>query len=159
MIMRSLKLLRGDRRYPRLQVRGFTLIEVMVAVACIAILAAVAMPNYSEHVRKARRTDAKNAVLELAGRQARFYSINNRYAKVATELGYAALPASVQGPGGSHYELSVGFDSSGKTYTAKATPTGAQTKDLKCYTYLLTHTGAQSNVDAADNALSSASCW
>ncbi|QNP47143.1 type IV pilin protein [Diaphorobacter aerolatus] len=142
------------------RMNGFTLVELMITVACIAILAALAFPSYSEYMRRARRTDAKNAVLEVAGRQERFYSIHNRYAKTAAELGYAALPAVVQSSGGSsYYQLSVDFIDDAKSYSVKAVPQGSQTKDLKCYTYVLAHTGAQSNVDGGGSRLTGASCW
>lgn len=138
---------------------GFTLIELMITVACVAILAAIAYPNYSEYMLRARRTDAKNALLEVAGRQERFHSIHNRYAKTAAELGYGTLPLAVPSAGASPYELSVDFDEDGKTYTAKATPQGSQTKDQKCHTYTLSHTGAQGNRDSSDEPINNPSCW
>jgi type IV pilus assembly protein PilE len=64
--------------YPR---RGFTLIEVMVAVVVIGILAAVAYPSYTEAVRKAKRTEGRAALLQLMQQQERFYSQRNSYIK------------------------------------------------------------------------------
>ena len=63
-------------------VHGFTLIELMVTVAIVAILSAIAYPAYTEYILKSRRTDAKNALLDLAARQERFYSLNNKYSIV-----------------------------------------------------------------------------
>ena len=57
--------------------QGFTLVEVMVVAVIISILLMVAMPTYQQSVRKARRADAYNALLELAARQERFYAQNN----------------------------------------------------------------------------------
>lgn len=150
--------LRGTRR-KLVHPLGFSLIELMITLACIAVLAAVAMPSYGEYIKRARRADAKNAVLEVAGRQERFHSIHNRYAKTAAELGYSALPANVRSSGSSHYQLDVEFSDDGKSYTATATPTGAQAQDTKCYAYVLAHTGAQSNSDGDGEALTSSSCW
>jgi type IV pilus assembly protein PilE len=48
---------------------GFTLIEMVVVATIVAILAAIAYPGYQEHVRKSRRTDARNILLEAAQRQ------------------------------------------------------------------------------------------
>lgn len=59
--------------------RGFTLIELMITVTVIAILAAIALPSYSEYIARGRRTEAQTVL--LAGQQwmERFYSENFRY--------------------------------------------------------------------------------
>ena len=75
--------------------RGFTLIELMIAVAVVGILAAIAYPSYQEHVRKARRADAQTALLELAQFMERHYTANGRYlttAGAAPVLPFDAAP-------------------------------------------------------------------
>ncbi|MGE8446880.1 MAG: type IV pilin protein [Comamonas sp.] len=135
---------------------GFTLIELMIVVAIVAILAAIAMPAYDSYIRKSRRIDAKNAVLDLASRQERYYSTNNKYTESATDLGYSKFPAAV-GSGNSFYTLNVSADD--KTYTATATPTGTQTKDVSCYSFTINQRGVRGNKSATDAALTATDCW
>jgi type IV pilus assembly protein PilE len=53
-------------------VRGFTLIELIIAVAIVGILVAVALPSYRDHVRKSRRAEAQAYLMAVAGRQQQF---------------------------------------------------------------------------------------
>src|SRR5262252_10898029 len=91
---------------PRRAPRGFTLIELMVVVVIATVLLSIAVPSYMSQVRQSRRTEAKNAVLELAGREERFFATNGvNYSQLAADLGYLALPAV--GVGSGYYTLSV----------------------------------------------------
>ncbi len=60
--------------------RGFTLLELMIAVAIMAILATIAYPSYVDHVRKTRRSEAQADLVELASFMERYYTENNSYA-------------------------------------------------------------------------------
>ncbi|WP_366918127.1 type IV pilin protein [Algiphilus sp.] len=59
--------------------RGFTLIELMIAVAIIAILATIAYPSYRQQVLKSQRTEAKTALSDAAQRLERCYTQFNAY--------------------------------------------------------------------------------
>jgi type IV pilus assembly protein PilE len=56
---------------------GFTLVELMIVVVVASILVAIAVPSYQYEVQKARRTDARNAILDIAAREERFLSVAN----------------------------------------------------------------------------------
>lgn len=68
--------------------RGVTLLELMVVVVIIGILTAIAYPNYREFVARAKRTEAKAILLEIASNQERFYLNANRFGTLV-ELNYA----------------------------------------------------------------------
>jgi type IV pilus assembly protein PilE len=85
--------------------RGFTLIEVLIAVAIVGILAAIAFPSYQNHLRKGRRADAQSFMMDLANRQQQYLLDARGYALDAgfvTTLG-ATTPESVA----TYYTLTV----------------------------------------------------
>jgi type IV pilus assembly protein PilE len=134
---------------------GFTLVELMVTVGIVAILAAIALPAYNNSVRKSRRTEAKTALLDLAGREERYYNTNNAYTATATSLGYTGAFPMVVGTG--YYSVSIAVTAAAAgvlpTYTITATPaTADQLKDTACLTFSLTNTGLQT-------ATTMPTCW
>jgi type IV pilus assembly protein PilE len=143
---------------------GFTLIELMVTVAIVGILAAVAMPAYSDYVKRGHRVDAKNALLDYAARQERFFAVNNTYSKTFMPLGYLTeTPIYVNGTSTTaFYRLTMTGTAGGSSttvsdFTATASPTtvGGQSTDA-CGSYSLTSLGAQSNVLVKANTTG---CW
>lgn len=69
--------------------RGFTLIEMLVVVAIIALLAAYAIPNYRQYVVQSKRAEAHAKLLEVAGMYEKFYANTNRYPTNVTGGGTA----------------------------------------------------------------------
>jgi type IV pilus assembly protein PilE len=97
--------------------RGFTLIEVMIVAAVLAILAAIAIPSYQEQVRKGRRADALAAINETAQALERFYTLNNTYA------GYQLRDVERQSPRtGDVIFYDITLVSTANSYTITATP-------------------------------------
>ena len=67
---------------------GFTLIEMMIVVALIAILAAIAYPSFLDSVRKGRRADAQQGLMQAAHKLENFYARNATYTEDLTQVGY-----------------------------------------------------------------------
>jgi type IV pilus assembly protein PilE len=88
------------------KIRGFTLIEVMIVLVVIGILAAIAVPAYTNQLIRGTRSSAQAAMMDLANRQLFYLQTNRTYAVTATDLGVAALPSEVT----SFYTLTITMD-------------------------------------------------
>jgi type IV pilus assembly protein PilE len=78
----------------RMQEKGFTLIELMIVVAVVAILAAIAYPSYTWAVRKGKRAQARTAILDLLQQQERYMTQYNTYLQFSNTAG-VTVPADV----------------------------------------------------------------
>jgi type IV pilus assembly protein PilE len=134
------------------RIRGFTLIELMITVAVVAILAAVAMPAYFDSVRKSRRGDAITALNQISQAQERWRANNVAY---TTDLSASGL--RVSNPASGYYTLAVSAAASA-SYTATATAAGAQSGDSKCTALTLSMNGGA--VTYASSGSGTANfCW
>lgn len=70
--------------------RGFTLIELMIAMAIIAILISVAIPNYNRYIMRAHRTDGIVALKNVMDAQEQYFADSRSYTKELTVLGFAS---------------------------------------------------------------------
>jgi type IV pilus assembly protein PilE len=144
--------------------KGFTLIELMITVAIVAILAAIAYPSYVEQVARSRRADGQTALLEAAQWIERQYTFSNAYNLLAdgtTAMTTSALPA-LKPKTAEIYTLSFGTTTAAATptaagYSLRIVPTGGMAND-KCGTMTLTNTGAK-GVSGTTGGASVATCW
>ena len=129
---------------------GFTLVELMIALAIVALLLSIAIPGYVEFIRRAHRAEAMNALARIAAAQERFLFVFGTYSASITA---AAGPQPTSGLGlndstreeagdTSFYELELELGPDALSYTLRAVPVGDQAKD-SCGTYQLTHAGVR----------------
>lgn len=123
----------------RSQGRGFTLIELMVVVAIVAIVAALALPSYQAHVLSAKRTEGQTALMNLAQRMERCFTEQTDFTDVSCPSGNSSSESG-------YYALQV--SAAAGSYTLSATPTF---DDQACGTLSLSHTGSR-RADGSD-------CW
>ena len=136
--------------------KGFTLIELMIVVAVVAILAAVAFPSYQESVRKSNRTDCKAALSAAVAMQERWYFRNNSYTDKVNEIGgTGGVLDSPEGFCGITIDVSCAGGGTIDCFTLKATPQGAQKND-KCGILTVTNTGLK-GVEKATYSVDE--CW
>ena len=139
----------------KLQQKGFTLIELMIAVVIVAILAVIAIPSYTDYVTRARRADGQSALMQVAQVLERCYTqfsaYNNGGCSVVASTGATALTAQNSDEG--WYQITGVLAST--SFTLTATPQGVQaTNDTDCTTLTLTHLGVKGATGA-----DSTSCW
>ena len=150
-------------------IRGFTLIELMVVIAIVGLLAAIALPSYTDYIRKSRRADGISAIMSLQLAQEKFRANCIQY---ATQIGdifpdactpedfvptYRIFHPSNSSDG--HYKLSSPFiNVSATSYTITAVPQGDQGKD-PCKTFVLTVAGGTATKTISGTTISADRCW
>jgi type IV pilus assembly protein PilE len=147
------------------RIGGFTLIELMITVVVLAIIVGIAVPSYTQQIRKSRRTDARNALLDIAGREERWLSVSNSYSAVPTDVGYpgAAWLPPVNLPDG-YYTVSVTTPDAANqpgvanSFIITATAIGQQASDTDCATFTVNQQGVQTAATAAAVA-NTTTCW
>ena len=133
----------------RKYMRGITLLELMIVVVIISILTAIAYPNYREYVTRAKRTEAKAALLQIATNQERFYLQNNTYTTNMTNLGFPVAGAFLSDS--DSYIINVGA-ADANDFTATATFQLGGDEAGKCLTFQIDGRGAKTSAPDAD-------CW
>jgi type IV pilus assembly protein PilE len=140
---------------PRFRMQGVTLLELMIVVACIAILATIAVVNYRGYMIRTNRTEARMALLRIQSAQEKFYLQNNQYADngqlAANPPSGLGIPATtVTGL----YSLTISNPAGvGTSYTATASAAGGQLADVAaCRVLTINQDGQRTPADTSG-------CW
>ncbi len=153
---------------------GFTLVELMVVVMIATILSVIAVPAYTSQMRKSRRTEAKTALLDLAGREERYMATNGTYTSLGKQLGYPA-DGWPQATSSNYYSISVSGVAAATAGTALTAGTAAtflitatvatgtpQAKDTQCSAFTVDNTGSQQSYNSTSTlttATLTTGCW
>jgi type IV pilus assembly protein PilE len=127
--------------------QGFSLLELVITLACIAVLSSMAWPSYQQYVMRSQRVNARTALLQAAVWLERSASANGNYPD------HAQVPANVLRVPGQQYQLQI--QSSAQSYVLSAIPLGAQASDA-CGVFTLNQLGER-GVQGAQ--LTAALCW
>ena len=147
--------------------RGFSLIELMIALLVVTILATIAVPSYRQYILRSHRVEAKTALLNVASEQEKFYLQRNRYAnddELVTSKADGGIGFTRTTERG-WYDLKVVPDDANnpQEWTIEAVANASQSDDAKCLYYSLDSTGARRAGPNADGEgvtqASTEECW
>jgi len=133
----------------RKYMRGVTLLELMIVVVVIGILTAIAFPNYREFVARAKRNEAKAALLKCATNQEKFYLQNQAFSVDLTQLGFSSNPFTTDSKS---YVITVAAPNPADNYTCTSTYQVADDEANKCNSFVIDGRGTKSSAPLAD-------CW
>lgn len=130
---------------------GFTLIEVLVVVAILGLLAAIALPAYSNYTMRANRAEGRASLVEAAQIAERFFVRNNTYVGADADIP-AASP---------HGLYTIAFNApAANQFSVTATAARSQVRDTDCAVLTINHLGArQSQDDNGVDTTGTANCW
>jgi type IV pilus assembly protein PilE len=130
---------------------GFTLIELMITIAIVAVLAAIALPSYRSYVLRSHRSDALAALAQDQAVFERCYAQNYSYSATCAAL--LIFPhASAQG-----FYLVAVSNLTPTSYTLTATPQNSQTADTTCASFRVDQANDRTALDQSGAA--QPSCW
>lgn len=129
---------------------GFTLIEVMITVAIVGILAAVAIPAYSDYVTRGKIPEATSALAGMRINLEQYYQDNRSYASAAGGCGVAS-------PSSQNFTYACNLGATDQSYTVTAT--GVAGRGMDGFVYTINHAGARTSTMSTKWGGATANCW
>lgn len=114
---------------------AFSLIELMVTLAIIAILVSIGYPSYQQYVLKTYRSEASSQLLVIANAQEQYMADHGVYSAELSRLGWPVTPLS------GRYRFRIRLEPGAQGFSLSATATGLQQADTECAEFTLNHLG------------------
>lgn len=129
---------------------GFTLIELMIAVAVVGILAGVAYPSYRDYLIRSKISEAVANLSDMRVKMEQFFLDNRTYAGACVSGTVAPLPS------GKYFSYTC-TNLSGTTYTVTAT--GVANQGMGSFTYTVNQNNTRTTVSVPTGWTAAGSCW
>lgn len=131
---------------------GFTLIELMIAVAIVGIIAAVAYPSYTSYVQRSRLAEATGNLSTARVRLEQFYQDNRNYGSTNSACGVAT-------PTGDYFDYSCNWGAGGTSQSFLLTATGKSSANMAGFTFTVDHTNLQRTTAFTGATGLPVNCW
>ena len=132
------------------QNRGFTLVELLVVVAVIGILAAIAVPQYSDHVMRSKIAEATATLSEHRVRMEQYFQDNRTY------VGACAAGTVAPTPTGRYFTYACS-NLAATTYTVTAT--GVASQGMNGFVYTINQANARATTGVPTGWTTNTNCW
>jgi len=132
----------------QMKLTGFSLIELLIALAIVSILATLCYPSYQQYVLKSYRAEAMTQLLQLASAQEQYLADYGSYTNDFSRLGANATMLAPR------YRLQIVLSDADQSFVLSADAAGVQRADTECLQLTLNQFGQRNAEQPASSA-----CW